>query len=201
MPKSVNLSMLNARPKLMSGFSLIEVMVIVAIIAILFAFAAPLFGEYTTNTRVRAAAEAFQSDVTLARNEALKRNQPVTLNYSLGVVAPALPLSLIQTTDPCPGPGACPVTTIRSRDLNDESQIVSTPGSAVITFDALGRATTIPPVAGQFTLQMSKPAKSTCTAIGGGGGKVRCMNVVITPTGASRMCDPALSYATNTRGC
>jgi type IV fimbrial biogenesis protein FimT len=176
------------RRKLDGGFSLIEVMVIVAIVAILAAIAAPTFGEYTANTRIRAAAEAFQSDVVLTRNEALKRNQPVTLTYNIGSG-----VSTVTTTDPCPS--SCPITTIRSRDLNDELQITSAPANSVVTFDALGRATT-----GAFTVTMSKPSKGTCKTVTGGGA-LRCMNVTITTTGTSRMCDPALTYATNTRGC
>jgi type IV fimbrial biogenesis protein FimT len=173
-------------PKSIEGFSLIEVMVIVAITAILFAIAAPTFGEYTTNTRVRAAAEALQSDLVLARNEALKRNQRVTLTYDLTTTPP---LSLIQTTNP--GAGA-PID-VRRRDLTEESGLVSTPSNILVTFDSLGRVTT-----GAIALEMSKPSKSTCETAGG---KVRCINVLLTATGTSRMCDPKLTYATNTRGC
>ncbi len=170
--------------KLQLGFTLIEVMVIVAITAILFAIAAPTFGEYTTNTRVRAAAEAFQSDITLARNEALKRNLPVTLTYDITTT-----LSLMTAVTP--GTGA--IVDIRRRDLTEEAGLVSTPTTAVVTFDSLGRATT-----GPLILEMSKPSKSTCEAAGG---KVRCMSVRISNIGTSRMCDPNLVYASNPRGC
>jgi type IV fimbrial biogenesis protein FimT len=177
------------RHRLNGGFTLIEVMVIVAIIAILAAIAAPTFGEYTTNTRVRAAAEALQADLVLARNEALKRNQPVTLTYNLLATPPS---SLISTINP----GTAAPIDVRRRDLTEESTLtlVTTPATAAVTFDALGRVTP----AGAVTFQMTKPAKGTCETAGG---KVRCMDVRLTALGATRMCDPKLTYATNTRGC
>jgi type IV fimbrial biogenesis protein FimT len=177
------------RRKFDGGFTLMEVMIIVAIVAILAAIAAPTFGEYTTNTRVRAAAEALQSDLVLARNEALKRNQPVTLTYDLTTTPP---LSLIQTTNP----GAAAPIDVRRRDLTEESSLtlVTTPATAAVTFDSLGRVTPV----GAVTFQMTKPAKGTCESAGG---KVRCMDVRLTALGYTRMCDPKLNYATNTRGC
>jgi type IV fimbrial biogenesis protein FimT len=185
MLEAPNTPKLVVRPKSMGGFSLIEVMIIVAIVAILAAIAAPTFGEYTTNTRVRAAAEALQSDLVRARNEALTRNQPVTLTYNIAAGS-----SLITTFDLATNS----TLTIRSRDLNTERQLESTPANVVVTFNALGQATT-----GQLALTISKPSPSACETTAGG--KVRCMNVIITTTGTSRMCDPKLSYATNTRGC
>jgi type IV fimbrial biogenesis protein FimT len=168
------------------GFSLIEMMIVVTISFILFAFAAPLFGEYTTNTRVRAAAEALQADLVLARTEALKRNRPVSLLYG--------PTNaIVQTTDPNTGA----LIEVRNRELAEEGGVDFVSSNAIpstgIAFDALGRAS-----AGALTITMQKTSKGTCESAGG---KVRCMSVQLTAGGTSRMCDPKLDYVQNTRGC
>lgn len=55
------------------GFSLIETLVVVAMIAILAAIAAPSFQTMIRNNRLSAAASALQVSLNLARSEAVKR--------------------------------------------------------------------------------------------------------------------------------
>lgn len=57
--------------------SLIELMVGIAIVAILFALAAPSFSTWIQGTHIRTAAEAMQSGLMLARSEAVRRNTTV----------------------------------------------------------------------------------------------------------------------------
>lgn len=64
------------------GFTLIEVMVALAIIAILAGVAVPAFDSLILNTRLRSYANTFYSSVQLARSEAKKRNATVTLCMS-----------------------------------------------------------------------------------------------------------------------
>lgn len=56
-----------------SGFSLIELMVVVAIAAILIAVAAPSFQSLILKNRVQSVASDFQSALATARSEAIKR--------------------------------------------------------------------------------------------------------------------------------
>ena len=59
------------------GFSLVEVMVVIAIAATLLAIAVPQFQDMITGARVRTVAESIQSGLVYARSEAIKRNAPM----------------------------------------------------------------------------------------------------------------------------
>ncbi|ART50188.1 hypothetical protein CBP33_13435 [Acidovorax carolinensis] len=61
------------------GFTLLEVMVVVAIIAVLAAIAAPSFTPLIERWRVRSAAEELRDTMYYARSEAIKRGGNVTL--------------------------------------------------------------------------------------------------------------------------
>jgi type IV fimbrial biogenesis protein FimT len=67
---------MNRKP---SGFTLIELMVVVALAAILAAMAAPSFKSFVSGQRVKTAASDFAMAAILARSEAIKRNADVTI--------------------------------------------------------------------------------------------------------------------------
>lgn len=66
----------NSRTK---GFTLIELMIVVALVAIIAAIGYPSFTEFTASQRVRAAASALYDSLLLARSEAVKRNTKVAM--------------------------------------------------------------------------------------------------------------------------
>ena len=63
----------------MRGFTAIELMVVVAIMAVLAALAAPSFTPLMEGWRVRQATEALQSTIFYARSEAIKRGGNVAI--------------------------------------------------------------------------------------------------------------------------
>jgi type IV fimbrial biogenesis protein FimT len=72
---------------------------------------------------------------------------------------------------------------------------VTATGSASVTFNGLGRVTGYP--VGGIAIDV-KNSSATCQDAGG---SIRCLRVAVSPSGAIRMCDPAVSDAADPRKC
>lgn len=66
------------------GFTLIEMMVTIAVLGILVAIALPGFRAFVIDSRMTAQANEFLAALTFARSEAIKRNASVTLSAKSG---------------------------------------------------------------------------------------------------------------------
>ena len=66
-------------PRRTHGFSLIELMVVIAIAAIVSSLAAPSFSRMLNANRIQTAASALQGDMSYARTEAVKRGSWVSI--------------------------------------------------------------------------------------------------------------------------
>lgn len=156
------------------GMTLIELVITLAIVAIVLTIGLPSYGQWIQNTQIRTAAESIQNGLQLARLEAVRRNTAVDFtftgtNWAVAVVAPA--------------------ETVQSKSGAEGSPNVAVAATVnPITFNGLGRVTS--PGAGDIQINLTN-------AVGGN----RPLRVVVTRGGEIRMCDPALSRATNPQGC
>lgn len=120
--------MLNApiKPK-PSGFSLIELMVGIVVMAVLLGLAIPSFRTWLQNTQIRNASESIQNGMQRARAEAVGRNTDVEF-----VLGPGSSW-VVQLPD---------TTNIESRSGNEGSRDVTVaatpPGATTVTFNNLG---------------------------------------------------------------
>ncbi len=70
-----------ANPRI-AGFTLLELMVVVALAAIIATIGLPALNDLTASQRARAAASALYDSLLLGRSEALKRNTAVSMTVS-----------------------------------------------------------------------------------------------------------------------
>src|SRR5205814_3204698 len=71
-----------------SGFTLVELLITITLLALLLGLAVPFFGGMIRNTRVRSVSEALQNGVRTAQAEAVRRNRQVV--FFLTNAEPAL---------------------------------------------------------------------------------------------------------------
>ncbi len=204
-----------------SGFTLIELMVTVAIFGVFFAFALPGMRTWAANRQVSLLAETIASGLREAQIGAISRAAPVQVVMTTSAVAPlpanpsAVTLSTggLALTDPAVNvlvrvQGATAATgVLMSQGVAQGwrnariSGLAGATNVAGVTFSALGRATNTVDAAGVATpltgngvivfQVLNADLPSTAT-------RRRC--VVLSAGGAARVCDPTITTG-DTRSC
>lgn len=114
-----------ARRKL-GGFSLIELMIVISVLAILLGIGVPSFRELIASQKARAAASALHDSLLLARSEAIKRNSTVTLSVNSSNLANGWSVLLSDGT-----------TSIRTQEAF--SELTFSPSAPSLGYSPLGR--------------------------------------------------------------
>jgi type IV fimbrial biogenesis protein FimT len=162
------------------GFSLIELMVTIVVMAILASVAVPNFQSWLRNTQIRNAAESVTNGLQRARAEAVSRNTNVTFvlgadsSWTLNVVAPA---STIEQR-------------LAAEGSKNVTRTVLPATSSIVTFNNVGLVATT-------NADGTAPITQVDFAAIGGNQPLR---VTIGTGGNAKMCDPALP-SSNPRGC
>lgn len=179
------------------GFSLIELMVAIALVGLLLTLGLPSLSAWLQSNQIRNAAESVQTGLQLAKSEAVRRNTAVqfALTSLVATAAPDWSVSCVNPTATCPGVSQAEteIQGYTAKEGAAAAQVAST--QAVIGFSGVGRVTPVP--AGTITINFTNRNGGTCAA---SGGPMRCLRILVTAGGQIRMCDPALP-ATNLRGC
>jgi len=201
-------------PGKQSGVTLIELMIGIAIVALLMVIGAPSFSLWIQNTQTRTAAESIQNGLQIARTEAVRRNANVRFNLTDAGGMVAWTVCLNVTASPCAA-----ADTVQSRS-GSEGGVNARAGISVaalpspipaghfntalaagaslpagVTFNGMGRVPALNP---DGTVNNDDITRIDVTNVNAG---VRRMVIVIGTGGQTRMCDPAIALAANPQGC
>jgi type IV fimbrial biogenesis protein FimT len=118
------------------GFSLIELMIALAIFALLVVLAGPMYAEFIANTNIRNAGESMLNGLRLAQAQAVRYNLPTEFQFISGTGW------VVTTDDPenagTPLPGSYEAYTLTEGAT--QATIKETPsGATKVTFGGLGR--------------------------------------------------------------
>ncbi len=113
-----------------SGFTMVELMVTLAVLAILLTLAVPSFKSFTANQAIKAAGFTLTSDLVYARSEAVTRNANVTIAPIGGDWTQGWTVSLVA-----------PAQTLRQATALGHGVKVANSAPAAITFDTTGHLT------------------------------------------------------------
>ncbi len=181
----------------MRGFTLIELMVTIAIFALLLFLALPNYQTWIQNTQLRTAAEAILNGVQLARAEAVRRNTTVRIQL-LGGTTWTVGCDVPVGDNDGDGVDDCPAV-IQTRATEEGGTTSATPattpgGATTLTFNGLGRV--IPNTDASPSITQVDVDSNTLSATDS-----RELRITIASGGAVKMCDPQVIAAGDPRAC
>lgn len=200
--------------RLRPGFTMVELAVGLAIVAILLAAAVPAFTAWIGNARIRSTAEVLLNGIQLARAEAVRRNTRVRFqltdtagaNCVIAETGPNWVVSQGDVTHRCNAPPADPPPLPTAPDPSNpyivqawfppdgSTHVAVATEKPLICFDGLGRQPPIDPDddpcgGAAVSIEVGGP-DGDCAA---DGGSLRCLRITMSLNGQSRICDPAVS--------
>lgn len=184
-----------------AGFTLIEVLVGLAILGVLLALGLPAFSTAMVNSKIRASASSFHAAAQFARTEAIRRNSvvelilttdaPTVMNEDTVNVALTGPNWMVRA------PGAPAGSRfLQGKSANEggaSGSVVVTGNVSQLAFDGLGAST-----AGAATFSFTSTTGGACASASG---PVRCLDVRVSASGQTQLCDPAITAVSDSRAC
>lgn len=196
-----------------SGFSLVELIVGMAILAMLMALGLPQYATFISNARLRTTAEGINNGLNLARAEAVKRNSRVELVFTDDEpIAPLVNAMTASTT------GSNWVVRAWIPATNSYDFVEGKLGAEGSGKTGIPGVTVTPVTAGIFdgtvaftgfgslssaqsiSFQVTYPTAGACDTVATQG-PLRCLNVNVSPGGQIRICDPKITATGDTRAC
>ncbi|VTU33978.1 Verru_Chthon cassette protein D [Variovorax sp. SRS16] len=191
------------------GFTLVELIVTITVLAMILAMAMPTVANWTGNTRIRNVADSLQNGLQIARAEAVRRNQ--SMSFWLVAVGDPTTLSndctlsstsgswVVSINSPVGHCADAPSTTSSPMLVTGRAsgggitvaafQADNATAGMAVTFDGFGR---IAPTAGAGTIGFINVTGAT--------GSVN-LSIVVSPGGLVRMCDPRVTDTKDPRLC
>jgi type IV fimbrial biogenesis protein FimT len=179
------------------GFSLLEIVITMALLGILLGLAAPSFGEWIRNSQVRTVADSLQNGVRLAQAEGVRRNRQVVFFLTnstdcTNVITPSagganwsirtVPLIVGEVTE-----------VVQCGVLSDVAANVAIAGPTAICFNSMGRQTTnADPGLGGTACTLAATGRSNYNVTKTDS---RPLRVVVSIGGQLRLCDPARTFS------
>jgi type IV fimbrial biogenesis protein FimT len=182
---------------LQRGFTIIELVVTVALVAILLRLAVPSFTTWVRNAQMRSVAEAVQNGIRNAQTEAVRRNRQVV--FALTNDEPAVDATAVDNgrnwfirTVPATA-GEAPEF-VEGGSFGETSRGVAIAGVAEICFNSQGRL--VANTTGGLACDAAATAYNVTQV-----GAERRLRVTVASGGQLRMCDPAKDIAVAPDGC
>ena len=191
------------------GFSLIEIVVTMAVLGLILFAAVPSIGAWMDNTRIRNMADSLQNGLQTARGEAVRRNQEVSFwlvglddpgilanTCTLSASSASWVVSVFTPVNHCadqPSTDSAPMLVVARAAGTDASRVtvsaLNADGTAAtaVTFNGFGRITNAGAIA-----RIDIDATGT---------NHRNLRIAISPAGQVRTCDPNVSDSTDPRKC
>lgn len=193
------------------GFTLVELVIGMAIFIVLIGLGVPGFMTFIQNSKVKNAAETAYAGVNLARAEAIRRNAVVRFtmvsNLTSSCSASSTGLAWVVSIDNPAGlcnvadSAVTPFIVQKQAGSEGTSNItVSATGGSAIAFNGLGRVVSGGSLPTAFTQLDFASAQGTCEHTASDG-TVRCLRILVSTGGQTKLCDPKVSATTDPRHC
>jgi type IV fimbrial biogenesis protein FimT len=168
------------------GFSVIELMIAIALIALLTMFSMPMYRAWLQNSQLRASAESIAAGLQQARSEAVRLNDSQGVRFRLDGNAWFVERVANNEVFQQGGGG----------DLAKNAVVTPDPaGVTQVVFNPLGQSSV---AALNIDVTHADTASFKCII---DGGEARCLRVQVRAGGLVRLCDTSVTTAGDPRQC